>query len=180
MRGLAGNQVKVEEGSLSSPESLRILPANTQISGALVDTLVKVAPLSNFSSWPNVVSAFEQLVLTVDPGTDFRARVIEEFYHHLPEELTDENAPIPEVIHQMCQLAVTERDRLTEFLDRREQYGSDVVRMMEDALEFWSETFPNALQVRIDGMSRSGKPLFFASIEAAMAAERARHDLAGS
>jgi hypothetical protein len=180
IRGLAGNQVKVEKGTLSSPESLRILPANTEISGALVDTLVNVPPLSNFSSWPNVVSAFEQLVLTVDPGTDFRARVIEEFYNHLPEELTDENAPIPEVIHQMCQLAVTERDRLTEFLDRREQYGSDVVRMMEDALEFWSVTFPNALQVRISGMSRNGKPSFFASIEAAMAAERARHDLAGS
>lgn len=178
IRGLAGNQVLVEQGTFASPEVLRILPANSAASGALVDTTVAIAPLSNFSSWPNVVNAFEQLVLSVDPGIDLRATVIGEFYKHLPEVLTKESAPIPEVIHQMRRLAVSESNRLTEFLANREQYGSDVVRLMEDALEFWTVTFPNALKVGIEGESLTGKPAFYASIEAALTAEMERGQVA--
>ena len=162
IRGLAGGLVEVVDGTLANPTLISIRPDDPTITGALVDTKLEISNISGFSSWPNVIPAFERLVLSVDPSADFRADIIEALLTHVPELLTRGDVAIPQVLYEMENLRSGEIERLRAALQDQSAYGAIAIRSFETALSFWEDTFPRSLHVEIDGG-------YFRSIHAAMA-----------
>lgn len=147
IRGLAGGAIQVTEGTLENPTKLLFVVGDVGADG-LVRTELELDLIEGCSSWPSIVPAFEQLVLTVDGLVSFQSRIVENLIKFTPSSLAKEDSEVPGVVLTMQDLRDSEIKKLKANLapEIRKNYQSTVVQKFESALRFWEETFTSALQ----------------------------------
>ena len=155
LRGLAGGLIEVVDGSLANPTVISIRINDPRITDALVDARLEIPNVSGFSSWPNVITAFERFVISVDPPTELRAGIGDTLIRLMPELLTRGDVAIPQVLFEIVRLKETEIEKLraSKYIpgllpDERSTYPFDFVLK---ALNFWEEALPRALHEEAEG-----------------------------
>ncbi len=99
------------------------------------------------SSWADVLKSYEDWVLADDDQIrlDFCAKLIAT----LPAGLAKRPAPPTRLFHQLVELQDGEERQVKRMLDRPTAAGR---RRLNAIHEFWTETFPAALQIRFRGI----------------------------
>ena len=146
--GLAGGAIRVAEGTLENPTKLVLEVEDAVGAKALYHTQLELDLIVGCSSWPNIVPAFEQLVLGLDTLVNFQYRVVEKLMKFTPSSLASEDSEVPEVLLTMQSLRNSEINKLKENLApaKRSLFQSTVVQNFESALRFWEDTFTSALK----------------------------------
>ena len=151
VRGLATGQVKVVDGTVEHPKRIRI--SHNTVPTALVDTFIDIDPMDGLSSWPNVINGFEKLILEIDEQVDFRADVVASLNISGASEQSGleivEVNEIAEIVYDLVLLQKTETERINKDLQNSGDFGASALRNLEAAREFWTQTFDNALDVKI-------------------------------
>ena len=114
----------------------------------LLYTQLELDLIVGCSSWPNVVPAFEQLVLRLDTLVNFQSRVVEKLMKFTPSSLAGEDSEVPAVLLTLQGLRDSEIKKLKENLgpEKRKLFQTSVVQNFESALRFWEDTFTSALK----------------------------------
>jgi len=148
INGLAAGTVEVLEGTLANPTKLLIQAGNNGDS-SLTRTVLDINLMEGCSSWPNIVPAFEKLILNIDSLVNFQSTVIQQVLETVPESLQTQLIEIPQVVLTMQDLREGEIATLKSKLnaENRIKFGTRIVREFETALKFWEETYPDALKV---------------------------------
>lgn len=148
INGLAAGTVEVLEGTLASPTKLLIKSGNNGES-SLTRTELDIDLMEGCSSWPNIVPAFEKLILNIDSLVNFQSTVVQQLIETVPDSLKSALLDIPEVVLTMQDLRDGEIATLKSKLsvENRVKFGTKMVREFETALKFWEETYADALKV---------------------------------
>ena len=148
INGLAAGTVEVLEGTLASPTKLLIKSGNNGES-SLTRTELDIDLMEGCSSWPNIVPAFEKLILNIDSLVNFQSTVVQQLLETVPDSLKSALLDIPEVVLTMQDLRDGEIATLKSKLsvENRVKFGTKMVREFETALKFWEETYADALKV---------------------------------
>jgi hypothetical protein len=147
LKALVYGGVRITRGTEDSPERLEIGDEVTSGSN-MTRVELDVAQPDGISSWPNVLAAYERLVLSLDPKRDMRKDVVRNVM----------NAPtrtgrvsIPQVVRNLLTMRETEMSKLRAELMKENVYGPVKLRELRSALEFWETTLPGAFDHPVDG-----------------------------
>lgn len=163
---LFGGILEIIEGTPESPEKLLLKNADGQIA-QLARVEIDIPKLPGFSSWPNVLLAFERMVLDIDTGVDFRAQIVEGMIDFRPQILMGGSTDIPPAARTLLELQKTELPKLKIALENRSDYGEVAIRAIEGAMDFWENALPKALAMEMPGGH-------YSSLRAAMSAIESR------
>jgi hypothetical protein len=157
---LFGGILEITKGSEDNPESLLLKTPDGQVAD-LAKVEIEVPHLRGFSSWPNVLVAFESMVLGIDTKADFRGTIVQKMFEYRPPILQgDEKSVIPSVVKKLLSIRAEELQKLREAATSS-NYGEGAVRMINNAIAFWEEGVVNALDYEVPGG-------FYKSLDAAM------------
>jgi hypothetical protein len=146
IRGLALGQMKITKGTPYSPERLEI--GNERTAGSnLTHVEFDVQALEGMSSWPNVLSAFERYVLTLDSQRDARDQVLKKVMTTAPSVTP---VTIPQIVVDLFNMRDTEIAKIDAHLAESEIYTPVKIRRLVAARYFWSNTLSEAFKLPID------------------------------
>ena len=147
---LFSGNLEVTAGTLEEPARLLLKDASGQVAD-LARVEIDVPHLRGFSSWPNVLYAFERMVLEIDTAADFRGTVVGQMFETRPPILQgDVNATIPPVVRTILQIRSAELEKL-RVAASGSNYGEGALRMINNAVEFWERGLVNAIDFEIPG-----------------------------
>jgi hypothetical protein len=148
INGLTAGTVEVLEGTLANPTKL-LIKAGNDGDNSLTRTVLDISLMEGCSSWPNIVPAFEKLILDINPQVNFQSTVVQQLLETVPDSLKSALLDIPEVVLTMQDLRegeiATLKSKLT--VENRSKFGTKMVREFETALKFWEQTYADALKV---------------------------------
>jgi hypothetical protein len=146
---LFAGTLEVTAGSLQDPQRLLLRDASGQVAD-LARVEIEVPPLRGFSTWPNVLYAFERMVLEINTSEDFRGTVVGQMFVTRPPILQgDQHVTIPEVVRSLLGLRAGELAKLNA--TDLSNFGEGALRMIHNAIEFWEHGLVNAIDFEIPG-----------------------------
>jgi hypothetical protein len=147
---LFSGTLEVTAGSLTEPTRLLLRDSSGQVAD-LARVEIEVPLFPGFSSWPNVLYAFERMVLGIDTATDFRGDVVGQMFTTRPPILQgDVNAKVPDVVRTILGLRKSELEKLRTAAGGA-NYGEGALRMINNAIEFWERGLVNAIEYEVPG-----------------------------
>ena len=147
---LFSGNLEVTAGTLDTPAQLLLKDASGQVAD-LARVEIDVPHFHGFSTWPNVLYAFERMVLEIDTSADFRGTVVAQMFETRPPILQgDVNATIPHVVRTILQIRSAELEKL-RVAASGSNYGEGALRMINNAIEFWDRGLVNAIDFEIPG-----------------------------
>lgn len=157
---LFGGILEVVRGSEQSPEVLLLKAPDGQVAD-LARVEIEIPQLPNFSSWPNILLAFERMVLGINTESDFKGTVVEKMFQYRPPILQGESsATIPSVVRQMLSSRAQQLESLRKAATSS-NYGEGAIRMLNNAIDFWESGLVSAFDYEVPGG-------FYRSLDAAM------------
>lgn len=146
LRALVYGDLKITHGDIKSPEKMEIGNERTADS-SMTRVDFSVPQSETMSSWPNVLTAYERLVLSLDPEKDMRDKVVKSVMGSPPRM---GRAPIPEEVKMLWSMRTDQIARIKADLEKANVYGPLKVRSLYASLEFWETTLPKAFERPID------------------------------
>jgi len=147
---LFGGILEIVDGTPESPKKLLLKNPDGQVA-ELARVEIEIPQLPGFSSWPNILIAFERMVLDIDTGVDFRAQVVAGMLEYRPPILMGGDSFIPDAANVLLGLQSTELSKLKAALEKRSDYGEVAVRSLESAVTFWEQALPRAMGTNVSG-----------------------------
>lgn len=157
LRALVYGDLKIIQGQISSPEKLEIGNERTADS-SMTRVEFSVPQSEGMSSWPNVLTAYERLVLSLDPEKDMRDKVVKSV---MGSPVRMGRVTIPQEVHALWGMRDEQIARIKSDLEKANVFGPLKVRSLRAALDFWESTLPKAFDKPIDTE--------FVSLQAALA-----------
>ena len=162
LRALFGGVLEVIKGSERSPEVLLLKSPGGQVDD-LARVEIAVPQMPGFSSWPNLVLAFEKMVLGIDTESDFKGDVIEQMFNYDPPIMSGSvEAAIPGVIREFLGQRAGELMKLRTAATSSD-FGEGAIQMLNNAIDFWDIAIVDALE-----NERTGWNFRYKSLDAAM------------
>jgi hypothetical protein len=160
MAALFGGVLEVVKGSDETPEVLLLKAPDGQVAD-LARVEIEIPQLPSFSSWPNILVAFERMVLGIDTESDFKGTIVEKMFEYRPPILQgDSKATIPHVVRTMLSMRAAQLDGLKRAATSA-NYGEGAIRMLTNAIDFWETGIVRAFDFEVPGG-------FYRSLDAAM------------
>jgi len=157
---LFGGILEITKGSEENPEGLLLKTPDGQVAD-LAKVEIEIPHLRGFSSWPNVLVAFESMVLGIDTQADFRGTIVQKMFEYRPPIIQgDESSEIPKVVKTLLGIRAVELQKLRDAATSS-NYGEGAMRMINNAIEFWENGVVNALDYEVPGG-------FYKSLDSAM------------
>jgi hypothetical protein len=144
LKALLGGILEIVDGSPESPEKMLLKNPDGQVA-EMARVEIEIPQLPDFSSWPNILRAFEQMVLDINTAVDFREKVVAGMFSFVPPILKESSIQIPLGAKALLGLSGTEIPKLKAALENRSDYSEVFIREMESALAFWELTLPRAM-----------------------------------
>ena len=149
LRGLFGGLIEIGSGTPNSPEQLIVKNADgTQHDLARV--VIDIPQIPGHSSWPNLIRAYEQMVLGIDNAQTFQGFVVSELVKYLPPILSEQQPEVPEIVKALLTQRAPAIASLEEALKvGTSKYGDAALRNLRSALDFWTTAVPRAMDFEI-------------------------------
>jgi hypothetical protein len=144
LKALLGGILEIVDGSPESPEKMLLKNPDGQVA-EMARVEIEIPQLPDFSSWPNILQAFERMVLDINTAVDFREQVVAGMFSFVPPILKESNVQIPHGAKALLGMSGTEIPKLKAALENRSDYSEVFIREMESALAFWEMTLPRAM-----------------------------------
>lgn len=146
LRALVYGGLRITRGTEQSPERLEI--GDDVTSGSNMTRVeLEVKQSDGISSWPNVLAAYERLVLSLDPKRDMRKDVVRNI---MTVPTRTGRVEIPQVVKNLLDLRDSEMSKLRAEIAKDNVYGPVKLRELRSALEFWETTLPGAFEHPVD------------------------------
>jgi len=146
---LLGGILEIVDGTPESPKKLLLKNPDGQVA-ELARVEIEIPQIPGFSSWPNVLVAFERMVLDIDTAVDFRAQVVSGMFRFVPPILNEIATSIPDGARILLGLHASELPKLKVALEKRGEYSEVAIRVIESAVKFWEQTLPRAMGMNIE------------------------------
>jgi hypothetical protein len=146
LKALVYGGLRITRGSEESPERLEIGDEITSGSN-MTRVELEVKQSEGISSWPNVLAAYERLVLSLDTKRDMRRDVVRNV---MTVPVQTGRVAIPSVVRNLQSLSGVEIAKLKTELTKENVYGPVKLRELRSALEFWETTLPSAFEHPVD------------------------------
>lgn len=146
LRALVYGDLKIIQGQVSSPEKLEIGNERTADS-SMTRVEFSVPQSEGMSSWPNVLTAYERLVLSLDPEKDMRDKVVKSV---MGSPVRMGRVTIPQEVHALWGMRDEQIALIKSDLEKANVFGPLKVRSLRAALNFWESTLPKAFDKPID------------------------------
>ena len=150
LRGLFGGLIELESGTPNSPDRL-IVKNSDGAQHDLARVIIDIPQLPGHSSWPNLIRAFEQMVLGIDNAQNFQGFVVSELVKYLPPILFTQEEKVPEIVKALLSQRAPAIASIEEALKAgSSKYGDAALRNLRSAHDFWTTAVPRAMDFEIN------------------------------